>query len=322
MKNEPCPNCGGMLGVPDKLRGLPVECPVCRLEFVPGSSKSSNRKQKNVIRSLKPPKPSLRSVPLPTAISNEVEPGKTEKVKYVGVNSDHLMPPSKPRLSTLTPASMSATSNVESVESVNCPESDPADLVVVDAAAETSTRNQAELEPSSAVADRPAVARIIQTELVHPQLTSDGKLPSLVLADEIKPKAKDGELKSNPVFIGLLICFSLLTSGIMLFVAGMQPSASAKKVLEARENIREFYEVRIDEEVAPYQRDLREAQLANSRGDIRAEIRFYEQVMARFHAEDRNRFQGLTGSPTGDIELEDLVSVLLNEAKRKLKSGR
>ena len=105
----------------------------------------------------------------------------------------------------------------------------------------------------------------------------------------------------------------------MLLMVGMQPTSGEKEVREARENIRQFYEVRADEELAPFQRELREAQLAHSRGDSRTEIRCYQKVMARFRSEDRSQFSGLTGSPTWDIELEQLVSVLLNDAKRKSK---
>jgi hypothetical protein len=321
MKNEACPNCGGMLGVPDKLRGLPVECPVCRLEFVPGSPAKARQKDNGSGKPSKPPKPSLRSVPLPASISTDSEPVKSEKVKLVGANHEHLMPPSKPRLHAPTPESVSTHRIVDEVEPAMHADSDQSELVI--RRSENELASEAlEPKPLSADAAKPSVARIIKTELVKPQLTIDGKLPTLHLHDEAKPKANEGELKSNPVFVGLLVCFSLLTSGVMLFVVGMQPSQSAKMVLESRQSISEFYEVRIGEEVAPYQRELREAQLANSRGDFRAEIQNYEKVMARFRAEDRNRFKGLTGSPSGDIELEEHISILLSEAKRLLKRGR
>lgn len=164
-------------------------------------------------------------------------------------------------------------------------------------------------------------AKVIKVESVLPKLTKDGKLPTLQLVEDGKPKPSDGE-KSNPVLVGLLVCFSLLVSGAMLLVAGMDSSDSEKQIVESRARIRDFCEVRIEQEIAPYQLELRESQLAHSRGDVRAEIRNYEKVMARFHAEDRNRFKGITGSPTSDIELEEHVSRLLNAAKRKLKKGR
>lgn len=317
MKNETCPNCDGMLGVPDKLRGLPVECPVCHLEFVPGSSASKKRKKNAVSKSSKP---SLRSVPLPAAISTDSEPPRSEKTKYLPADNDHLMPPKKSRLSALTPDPQTSR-KVDQVEPTVNADADKTESVEPRQATHEPVAEVVKVDEVSAETVKPAIARIIKTELVQPQLTKDGKLPTLQLVDEAKPNVKEGELKSNPVFIGLLICFSLLTSGVMLVVVGTQPSQTAVKVQEARTSIRDFYEVRIDEEVAPFQRELREAQLANSRGDYRTEIRNYEKVMARFHAEDRNKFKGLTGSPTADVELEEYVSTLLNEAKRRLRKG-
>ncbi len=321
MKNEPCPNCGGMLGVPDKLRGLPVECPVCRLEFVPGSKTNVRQKKSKSGKAAKSPEPSLRALPLPASITTRTQSGKREKIKFERSQSSRLTTPNPVRLDPFPLETNSSTQHASPVTPAPASDSDQGESMIQRRSADTPVHEIDDTSPSSAEPAQPAVARIIKSELLPPQLTKDGKLPSLQLVDEAKPKVKDGELKSNPVFVGLLVCLSLLTSGVMLFVAGMQPSESAKKVLEARQKIPEFYEVRIDQEVAPYQRELREAQLANSRGDFRAEIRNYEKVMSRFHAEDRNRFKGLTGSPTGDIELEEHVSILLNEAKRLLTKG-
>lgn len=106
----------------------------------------------------------------------------------------------------------------------------------------------------------------------------------------------------------------------MLIVFSMPTAENKKKVQEARANIRQFYEIREDEELKPFQIELRAAQLAHSRGDHEAEVIAYQSVMARFHAEDRNQYTGLTGSPTWDLELEELVSILLKEAKREKRS--
>ncbi len=90
-------------------------------------------------------------------------------------------------------------------------------------------------------------------------------------------------------------------------------------VEKTREQIRAYYEVRADQEIRPYQTDLRQAQLAHSRGDYLTEIRAYETVMARFRDENFSRYSGLTGSENSDRELEKLVSVLLEQAKRNAK---
>ncbi len=106
----------------------------------------------------------------------------------------------------------------------------------------------------------------------------------------------------------------------MLLMFSAPPSNGKTKIAEARQKIQQFYEVEVDEELKPYQIELREAQLAHSRGDHAAEIKAYQSVMARFRAEDRSQYTGLTGSPSWDNELEDLVSVLLNEAQRESRS--
>lgn len=165
-----------------------------------------------------------------------------------------------------------------------------------------------------------AVAKIIKTEAVQTLITKDGKLPTLQLKENNKPKKTETSLSSNPLFVGLLVCASLVSSGVMVLMFGMPSTDSRKTVAEARENIRQFYEVRVDEELKPYQIELREAQLAHSRGDHQAEIAAYQSVLARFRAEDRNQYTGLTGSPTWDAELEDLVTILLKEANRENKS--
>lgn len=316
MKNVSCPNCDGMLGVPDKLGGLPIECPVCHLDFVPDTDKGSRKKEKSASKSPKSQKPTLRALPLPKTISKDSLKADVSSTKTVAKEHDPLMPPKKPRLNALAPEKPKGKQKPDPIEPV---------VTAVPPKQSTETNEPipevAVAEVNSSKTEKPAVAKIIKTEMIQPQLTVDGKLPELQLADEAKPKSNDSELKSNPVFVAILICFSLVSSGVMLFVASIQPSDSARRVLESRELIREFYEVRPDQQVAPYQRELREAQLANSRGDFRTEIQNYEKVMARFHAEDRNQFKGLTGSPTGDVELEEHVSVLLNEAKRRLKKG-
>ena len=126
MKNEACPNCGGMLGVPDKLRGLPVECPVCRLEFVPGSGGKTRTKKSGSKKSTKPAKPLIRAVPLPATLSTEPGATKAKKVKYVGAKQEHLMPSGKPRLNTLTPEPIPRNRGIDQV----APDSDQTNLFV------------------------------------------------------------------------------------------------------------------------------------------------------------------------------------------------
>ncbi|MFT7634008.1 MAG: hypothetical protein ACI87E_005067 [Mariniblastus sp.] len=349
MKYEDCPNCDGKLGVPDKLRGQPVECPVCKLSFVPPVKPRPNQ----------PAKPALRSLPFPAAIS-----AVQEEPELHGHSSDAVMPP-KQRLSTMAPESTSRSSakntNTKTKLTVSktrsserskaplvsdlkstgsrSPRPHPDTLLTnvktplgkdIDESKKDSTLAQTDSPASRSSAIRPkknqsgqpkqrAVARIIKSELVQPHLTKDGKLPTLNLVDDAQPKESDDDLKRNPVVIALLICFSLVSSGLMIFLVGMQPSLSEKRVAESREEIQKFHEVKFNDELQDYQRELREAQLAHSRQDYNTEISCYGKIMSRFHSEDRNKFSGLTGSPTWDNELEEHVSVLLNDAKQRLQ---
>tara|TARA_B110000495_G_scaffold203356_1_gene226700 strand:+ start:1524 stop:2438 length:915 start_codon:yes stop_codon:yes gene_type:complete len=304
MKNENCPNCGGKLGVPEKLKGHPVRCPKCDLEFVPDEvhrKSKSERKRKSPSNAKQP---ALRAVPLPTAVSERETEG-SGSVTQLERSTAPLMPPKKKRKSKKKLETTSSA--VMSVETERVPESRKSEF-----------SSSAEV-PAEAI-DPPTVAKIIQQETVEPQLTKDGKLPTLLLADEVKPRISDkGGWKSNPIFVGLLICFSLVSSGGMLFlIESGQPDAK-KEVESARNDVVRFYQVRDDQVLKPFQRELREAQRAHSREDYSAESNYYQKVMLRFKNENLVKYAGLTGSPVGDKELEKHVSLLLKDAKKRAK---
>lgn len=99
---------------------------------------------------------------------------------------------------------------------------------------------------------------------------------------------------------------------ILVFSGLAETVRESRTQNEDRELLREFYATR-GTEPKPYQVNLREAQLAHSRGDRELEIELYRNVMNRFRAEDRNPYSGLTGSPTRDLELEELLAIMLSE---------
>lgn len=301
MKNEKCPNCGGKLGVPEKLKGRPVRCPKCDLEFIPDEAKaqSNTRSKKKSSGGVK--LPALRALPLPTGVAN-AQPVEAEVVTQLERPESPLMPPKKKRKPKKRPEPAPPAVEPEVVAST-------ADSVPV----------QTALTQAQPI-EMPAVAKIIQQETVEPKLTKDGKLPTLLLADEEKPRVKEKTgLTSNPMFVGLLICFSLVSSAGMLFLIESGYPEAKLEVEEARADVVRFYQVREDQELQAYQRELREAQRAYSRGDFSAEASYYQKVMLRFHNENLTQFSGLTGSPVGDIELEKDVSLLLKDAKKRTK---
>lgn len=161
-----------------------------------------------------------------------------------------------------------------------------------------------------------SVARIVKTESVAPQLSKDGKLPTLQLADD--EEETKVETKTNPVLLTAVICGSLFFSTLLLvFFRGGDGEKKAKMLEESRQIVQTFYEVRPDQELKPYQRELRRAQLAHSRQDYGIAIGAYESVMSRLNSEEHNEFSGVTGTAQSDLQLRKHVAILLTEAKRQ-----
>ncbi len=67
-----------------------------------------------------------------------------------------------------------------------------------------------------------------------------------------------------------------------------------------------------NEPLVAYQLLLREAQRAYTRGDKQAERDAYRSVLRLLRAE-RGRFEGLTGSPKSDEDLENHITIILQE---------
>lgn len=311
MKYARCPNCNGRLGIPEKKRGLPVACPKCSTEFLPAdkvipaqSSTSSKKKLK------------LRAMPLPTSIASEDQP--VNSGRETGV-ADSLSPP---KVLTSTPKAAYPDPPVKlgSPPPVSKSKNDmlPPGTEAVSPDVSSDGAKPKKKKKKSKKDKRRAVASIVKTESIQPQLSTDGKLPTLQLNDDFEAKPPE-ESKTNPAILTAVICFSLLSSGLMLLLLGGEENDDLERLEKTRQSIRTFYQIRPDQELKPYQLELRQAQLAHSRGDYYGEIRAYQSVMYRFRAEDLSEFSGLTGSPTSDRELEEWVSILLNEAKQQVE---
>lgn len=316
MKFERCPTCQWKLAIPEKICGHPVTCPKCNQQFVtsrPASEDSGKLQVKRVERKVKQrikqnpvtstdkktstlatptpgppakqkPQPAIRELPLPAAVTS---------------------PAKAPNRS---PAEKPTAPQAASSLSVNPPAREPR-------AIEPMVPPESETTPVVPEATRPSLtARIIQADTTDTGFGNEGELPTLQLKEQKhKPRVTSNELRTSPIFLAILVSTSLITSGLILFFADYGTAVDQQALDRARAEIRRFYEVRIDVELKPYQVDLREAQLAHSRGDHEAEQEAYRRVMARFHAEDRNPFVGVTGSPTADAELEKLVATMLGD---------
>lgn len=296
MKYVNCPICEWTLGVPGKLLGQPVNCPKCDHKFLASEENATDDKPAKKKRKKNGSKaPSSSTLPAPQ-LSSRVHEASS-------VSSD-FEPPQKSHEGGEIPDPPKASGN-----RLRSPHRDTEDKT------SSPTTLSASLSPPPPAAKKQVTAKIIQAEAEPEEFGKDGELPTLQLKDNAQKKDDKGELKSRPVFLGLVICASVLSSGLMLFFADFSPKVDEATLNNAREEIRRFYSVRPDVELKPYQLELREAQLAHSRNDRKGEIAAYRKVMNRFRAEDKSKFVGVTGSPGADVELERLVSILLGDGK-------
>ncbi|HZL89346.1 MAG TPA: hypothetical protein VFB96_13290 [Pirellulaceae bacterium] len=146
------------------------------------------------------------------------------------------------------------------------------------------------------------------------QLTAEGKLPELSLAQAAAKKPQSSESGTSPLILGLVLVGSTLLS-ILLLVFDFDNSATGSETLdEARQKIKQFYASE-DAPPKPYQVLLRESQLAHSRKDYRAESELYRRVRDLLRSEHENRFTGagVTGTKSGDDELKRLLGILLSK---------
>ena len=362
MKYARCPNCNGRLGIPSKKRGLPITCPKCDTEFVAPDHLDNKSSQPDAGQATtaappaKRPKPSMRALPLPSAITPTADEGPVSKTELdltppkkmaTPVNltppktgPDPMMPPTaKPAEAVPVAAPVNSHLDPPSTELATpeqpapttpaaptpAPKPLPTPSIIKPAANQKDPFAEVAepvVEPAAGAQPvKPArsVATIIKTESVQPTLTKDGKLPTLQLNDDQDSQPKTEATKSNPVLLVTVVVASLLSSALMMLMLNSNSSDREERIEKTREEIRVFYEVRPDEEIKPYQADLRHAQLAHSRRDYRTEIRAYESVMARFRDENFDQYTGLTGTKGSDLELEKFVSILLQDAKRNAK---
>lgn len=163
----------------------------------------------------------------------------------------------------------------------------------------------------------PKVARFIaavsQDSTV--QLTAEGKLPELSLAEATAKKPKTSESNTSPLVLGLVLCVSTLAS-ILLLVADFKGSGSDEtSVQQARESIAGYY-TSYSGKLLPYQVLLREAQRAADRRDFAAEKDAYRRVRDLLLSESKDPYAGVTGTQSGDEELARLLAIMLDAESR------
>lgn len=155
------------------------------------------------------------------------------------------------------------------------------------------------------------------------KLGEDGQLPALELAElaEEQPRERREARTTNPVLLYALLGGSFVASLMMLVVDPQAKTASERSaVAQARQVLQEYYG---DPQATllPYQKLLRESQVANSQGNLRDEQDAYRRILRMLNSSDirdPKNLNGLTGRQTdrgraSDDELRHALLTLLSE---------
>lgn len=144
------------------------------------------------------------------------------------------------------------------------------------------------------------------------ELGADGHLPELALEDDPTRKEKqDKPQQSNSALLYSALALSFLASLAMLFADPDPPSVSELSKSQAREEIIRFFGSD-EKDLEPWQKNLRTARLAHSRGDYETELMTYRRVLAVLNSEDRDPHIGITGHLTTDEELKRLIGIIIS----------
>ena len=163
---------------------------------------------------------------------------------------------------------------------------------------------------------RPNVARFIAAESKDStvQLTAEGKLPELALAEATGRKPKTSESSASPLVLGLALCASTIVS-LLLVVYDFDGGKTTQQIDAARAQLERFY-VTESGPLRPYQILLRDAKRAHSHGNLALEHQNYRKVLDLLRSEARGQFTFLTGSKSEDEELQSLLGEILDEEGR------
>ena len=153
------------------------------------------------------------------------------------------------------------------------------------------------------------------------RLGEDGHLPELALVESAAPKLDKRKRapQGNPALVYGALGFSLLLSLAMLFIDSPVTDERSQSKLEARQSVmralgddkQPIFVGGDKQPIKPFQQLLRDAGLAHSRGDFKAERAAYQKVLKLLNSEDKNPFTGITGKAEDDDRLKQLIAVLL-----------
>jgi hypothetical protein len=245
---------------------------------------------------------------LPKSAPPKIDPSKPAAAK----SPIKVRPSAVPQAGTAS-AQLKSGSDTEAENGADHSVDQSSDAAVTDAAATDGGRQKKSRKKSKSAKRQKNVARFI-TDQGGPlvELGADGHLPELALQDDPTRKEKQAKPKqSNSALLYSVLGLSFLSSLAMMFAEIDPPSVSELSKADAREEIVRFFG-NDDKDLETWQRRLRAARLAHSRGDDEMELRRYREVLAALNSEDRDVHIGMTGRLATDEELKKLIGIIIS----------
>jgi hypothetical protein len=145
------------------------------------------------------------------------------------------------------------------------------------------------------------------------RLGEDGHLPELSLSEVTvqKPAKHPIAAAENTVLIYAAFGFSLLASLAIVVMGPVMTNERDESKMFARSVVMRDFVGNEKGTIKPYQQLLRDASLADSRGDTKSEREAYLRVLKLLNSEDKNPYVGVTGNMEDDDRLKKHLSILL-----------
>jgi len=269
-----CPRCNKPLSVPSKKAGSYVNCPQCMGRFwVPKDAPADDTPAPPL------PTPPLSTPPLPT-------------------------PPPSGNSSSINPVAAGPlpAAAEETTRSAPASQGGPPPPPLPPPLPKTS--------PPTAVAER-KTARFISAEVARStlEIAEDGQLPELQLQErEQKKKTEErSDTTINPLVLFGVVSLGVVASVLLVLYEGPERPES-QGVRNARAAIERCWSnVDSNDPLKPYQLYLRQAHLAHTHGDFKAERQLYRKVYQLLQVEGRTAVP-----PDHARVLEEEIPVLLN----------
>lgn len=306
-----CPKCRAAVPALPTQMGQQVTCPACQTPFRLSPAMLGGNGQSGAPKPAAAPVAAAAApVPPPIVSHPAMAPGKTTVAEMVAkaATARWIGPAAAPPSSSPPSVAASAVAPPPVVA--------PAALarpVAAPAAARPAAPQVAAPMPQPA---RPNVARFIAAESKDStvQLTAEGKLPELALAEATGRKPKTSESSASPLVLGLALCASTIVS-LLVVVYDFDGGKTTQQIDAARAQLERFY-VTESGPLRPYQILLRDAKRAHSHGNLALEHQNYRKVLDLLRSEARGQFTFLTGSKSEDEELQSLLGEILDEEGR------